>query len=878
MRLHRMRLKNYRGVDEHNLEFSIQGVTIVEGDNEVGKTCIPEALRLILSEFDSSTKQRIRDLEPVHRDEGPEVEVELSTGSYRLVFTKRWRRRSMTSLQISAPKPEQLTGRDAHERVQAILEETLDQDLWQALSVQQGEKLNLPSFAHSSLGQALDRAAGGDAAVGGDDSLFERIDAERQRYWTATGKKSRDRQTLDEQVKDASSRVEEIQAKLRDIEGDAKEVARLGEEERKLIDVRDQSFQKEQALSERMTALRGLKSKLEGLEAAHKAAETKYQQMAERLERRQELIEELRAKSQALSRLQAKARGAAPDLELAIERGRAATSELERARVGLKQAEDSLRQANADHDHLRDLIDKEQLSERHKRVMDAQETLRKASAILDASQVNEQLVARIDEAKVAVEKSRAARDASAAFVETTALSPTGALIDGEEVNLEINASRSSVVTSEWELVVPNVVRVGGRPGSDTRDLAAEFEAAVETYNRLCGDGGVKNLAEARRQEDHRQEALRQRNGASKTIELDLRDLTPELLAQKLEALAISTAAYPSKRVSDAPLPSGFEDAERLASDATQIFDDCQEDLQRCQDKAESARQHRHELEQANAARQAQISSAEDAEAQAKHKLQAARDEQSDEDLDNALTNQKARVADARTALEEVQEELRVQDPDSLEALLENASKAKERAERNLRENQDKHLDVSSRLETLGEQGAHSEFNDAQSERAHLQRELDQTEARSQAALLLYDTFKRHRLAAHQRYVAPFKQRIEGLGRIVFGPTFEVELDAELSVASRTLDGKTLKVDQLSVGAQEQLGVICRLACAAIVSDDDGGAPVIIDDALGWSDPTRLQAMGAAIAAAGKTCQVIVLTCTPGRYAHVGDAQVVRLSA
>lgn len=62
----------------------------------------------------------------------------------------------------------------------------------------------------------------------------------------------------------------------------------------------------------------------------------------------------------------------------------------------------------------------------------------------------------------------------------------------------------------------------------------------------------------------------------------------------------------------------------------------------------------------------------------------------------------------------------------------------------------------------------------------------------------------------------------------------------------------------------------------LVSPDGGGAPVILDDALGWSDPSRLQGMGAAINAAGSDCQVIILTCTPGRYAHIGNATVVRL--
>ena len=66
--------------------------------------------------------------------------------------------------------------------------------------------------------------------------------------------------------------------------------------------------------------------------------------------------------------------------------------------------------------------------------------------------------------------------------------------------------------------------------------------------------------------------------------------------------------------------------------------------------------------------------------------------------------------------------------------------------------------------------------------------------------------------------------------------------------------------------------------AATVSPDGGGAPVIIDDALGWSDPDRLERMGAAIAAAGGQCQVIILTCTPGRYAHIGNATTIRLPA
>ena len=160
--------------------------------------------------------------------------------------------------------------------------------------------------------------------------------------------------------------------------------------------------------------------------------------------------------------------------------------------------------------------------------------------------------------------------------------------------------------------------------------------------------------------------------------------------------------------------------------------------------------------------------------------------------------------------------------------------------------------------------------------SHLEREYEGEEARAEAARVLRDTFAKHREQAHQRYIGPFKESIEQLGRIVFGSTFEVEIDRNLNIVRRTLDGVTLHVKQLSTGAREQLGVISRLACATIVSPEDGGAPVMIDDALGWSDPQRLQGMGAAIAAAGRQCQVIVLTCTPGRYSHVGNGTVVSL--
>ena len=136
--------------------------------------------------------------------------------------------------------------------------------------------------------------------------------------------------------------------------------------------------------------------------------------------------------------------------------------------------------------------------------------------------------------------------------------------------------------------------------------------------------------------------------------------------------------------------------------------------------------------------------------------------------------------------------------------------------------------------------------------------------------------------AQRVYVGPYREKVNAYARILYGTTVDVAIDhVSLEIVSRTLNNTTVPFASLSGGAREQLCVLARLACGALVSPatDDGrpgGVPVIIDDALGYSDPDRLEKLGAALGLAGRDCQVIVLTCEPGRYRGVGGATVVSL--
>ena len=183
--------------------------------------------------------------------------------------------------------------------------------------------------------------------------------------------------------------------------------------------------------------------------------------------------------------------------------------------------------------------------------------------------------------------------------------------------------------------------------------------------------------------------------------------------------------------------------------------------------------------------------------------------------------------------------------------------------------------LDDRLEQAQADGRFETLEAAERELDALDRELEATRRRAAAVERLWRTMNEHRDAARKAYVQPLKEAIERLGQIVFGPTFGIEISDDWTLESCIRDGTLLPFDSLSFGAREQLGVLTRLAAAQIVAKQ-GGVPLIIDDALGFSDPARLDTMGAAISAAGKHCQIVILTCTPGRFSNVGSATTVQI--
>ena len=875
MRVDRLRLTDYRGIEHAEVRFAPTGVTIVEGDNEVGKTSLTEALDLVLTVRDDSRKEAIRNLQPYGRDVGPEVEVEITAGPHRFVLRKRWLRRPETVLEVLSPEPEVLTGREAHDRVQELLRATVDTELWSALRLEQGADAGRASFAVPSLGRALDLAAGGVAGREREDGLWERLVAERARYWTPTGRPSAERDRLAERLAAAEAEARAVEAELRQLESHVDEMVRLEAETAELAT-------RQRELDAQAQQLQAQQSEVEALrqEVAHHAAELRTaaahrDRWAHAAERRAEAVASVEERTRRVAAAEAAAAQAAPAAATAAQRHEAALAGRGAAVERLVEADQAHQRAQADLAHRRHEIEVAQLTERHDRVTAHRTAVAEAEAVLDAVSVDDATVADIEAAHLDVVRAEAAASAGAASLVVRAPSGTTVQLDGQVVELAPGEQLEQAVTAMSHLELPGLLEVEVRAGAEARVLAERLTVARADLRQRCERAGVADLSGARLAAAQRAEALRVRDQAQQRIAEDLRDLSVDDLARKIARLAAKVEAHQAERPAAPPMPATFDLAQAEAAEAEAALTAAREAVATADSEVAAAQLTVREAEVTSAGLGAQVELEREALEQAEAALAVARAAEPDDLLAEEQHAAERAHESAAGLLAVAEAALRRHGADTLDDLVANAVQAQTRGRAAVVANRDERRRLESVLETKGEQGLAHRHDLALTERDRLRGEHERLEARAMAARALHDAFEARRAAAHARYVAPFKDAIERLGRVVFGPSLEVELDADLRIAARRLDGTRLPFDQLSTGAREQLGILSRLACATIVAGEDG-APVILDDTLGWTDPQRLTQMAAAIGVAGRSCQIVLLTCTPGRFAHVGAAAVVRL--
>lgn len=873
MKLHRLILTNYRGISHREIEFPDHGVVVVCGANEIGKSSMIEALDLLLESRDRSTKKEVKQVKPTHSDVGSEVSAEISCGPYRFIYRKRFHKKCETELTIITPCREQLTGDEAHERVRAMLAETVDSDLWHAQRVLQSTSTAAVDLSGcDALSRALDVAAGDSGGLCGTEPLLiERIDTEYARYFTPTGRPTGQWAAAIARLADAEAAVAECAAAVAEVDDRVARHAVLTEQ------VADFS-QRRIAAGPRVAAAREAADRIAELTAQQReaqlvaaaAAATSAAATAAHTGRLQ-LLAEIDARAGAVAETEAQAHQAATAHASARAEAEACEATLQRATQVLADLQCRVDAARRGVDRLADLEEADRLSTRLAKVDAIERDRERICAELSTIAVTEELLRRIEDACAAVDRIGDQLASTSAAIEFTAAEDIHLVVGGERISLSAGQSWSITAAGSTVVEVSDVLTARVTPGATTLDIHAKHAAAQQEMTAALAAAEVADLAAARSADQRRRELVSTRDQLGATLAGLCGDEQIDEMRSRLARLRAQQPAEPAPGATDIGAARAELDAAQQGHAAAST--DCEAHRQ----AATAAAAALAELSTRATVLQNTLE-AQRAELQAAAgRLAAERASVSDEELaasaDSALRAEQA--ADQRVG--ELAAALAAASPDAVAAELAEATKEAESLRERYEEAARALREITIELSVFGSEGRQGKLDAAETEREHAATEHSQIGARARAAKLLRSVMTRHRDTTRRRYVEPYRAELQRLGRPVFGPSFEVDIDSDLCIRSRTLNGITVPYESLSGGAKEQLGILARLAGAALVAKEDA-VPVVVDDALGFTDPDRLAKMGQLFDSVGTHGQVIVLTCSPDRYDGVRGAHRIDLTA
>jgi recombinational DNA repair ATPase RecF len=140
-------------------------------------------------------------------------------------------------------------------------------------------------------------------------------------------------------------------------------------------------------------------------------------------------------------------------------------------------------------------------------------------------------------------------------------------------------------------------------------------------------------------------------------------------------------------------------------------------------------------------------------------------------------------------------------------------------------------------------------------------------------VLLRDTINRCYQEQRDRLNAPVVRHLQPFLTDLF-PNAIPEIGDGFAVTGLRRDGAVgERFEILSDGTQEQIAVLVRLALGSMICERGEPVPIILDDALVFSDDDRIERMFDALSRAGQRQQVIVLTCRMRTFATLGGRQL-----
>lgn len=841
------------------------GITVVSEANEFGKSTFFDALHALFFEKFGATSRTIRSLQP-HSGGGVRVAAEIETKEGRFTVEKRWLGQKGASVTDGAGRRVATDG-EAEAWIARIAGEGEGPTglLWvrqgvvglEPAEASRDEKARAKEVRRDLLSSVAGEI---DAMTGGQrmDRVLRRCHEDLVVLTTPTGrpaglwKATQDEaKALAEEHARLDAACQELGSALSERAVDAEQLARLDAPDARARRAADlaEARQAAKLADEHADKLReaGQQTRIAGLEEADA----------------QRVLDDLLAAETALASAVEKHRKAASDAEAARDAVQLGEGQVETALSHHQALERELRslQAALTAAHRRDagagaVRRAEELAERLKKAEAHRAAREAAEARVAANPATRAFLAKADaaEAEVARLEGLLAAESSSLRLEYSGelrVSADGrSLPGGEDIPF----------TTRIRLDIPAIgileVRAGAGAKKDT--IETDLNTARERLGMAIAACGTETIEDARRRAGDRGT-----DEASARLAGELLDaIAPDGLdvLQGEVAAARAAAAGAEETAESRSVEEISEQIDRVTSLETQAKVAFRMAEQRLSDAREHAASATANLDSAGRSLDTARTALGPAETL--------------DDRKSAAARRLAVEAEKRKGSEAVEASLRADAPDLLTARanLKRAEDAEAAAVKRRQQLSERLSALSARIETQAEQGVEVRRDEVADQLAEARAREARLAAEVAALTRLRDVLDATRRAAREAYFGPVQQELAPLLSILHG-------EAALSFDSDTMLPQALSrggdpedMESLSGGTQEQIAILTRLAFARLYARQGREVPIILDDALVYSDDSRIVKMFTALNRVANQQQIVVFSCRQLAFEGLGGGR------
>ncbi len=889
MKIRSLELRHFRKfVGAISIDGIGDGLNILVGPNEYGKSTLLEAINGVIFEKATAQSERTRSFRHFCNGTVPQVDLAFDLDGAKWTVSKRFAGQSGRATLTNA-SGRRFEAEEAEAELQKLLgfvrgARSSEPGIWGTLWVAQGKSFGDPNLDESgrrTLQGCLEAQVG--VITGGQRGrrIPAAVECALSELRSTRGPRGKFKDAAD-RLAEARAEVERLESKRDEIFGQMNELARLrGERQRTLAGWDEDAHRRE------LSEIAGRRTAAATRAAELLAARSEARLADERAQQAQKAVSERRALIAELGPLEAEVEGTAAKLAQAETRQAEVARRLDAAEERLVQ----LRQRQRDNiktlrqlDRLRGAQAIAREIEEHKDTLQKAAKLRREvgrlAEAIGANPATDENVSRVEDAAAELVAARAAVNAVATTV-SFALEANAAgrvLLDGRALAGPVF---KVPVVARSTIAIEGVGEIAVEPQITDRDTMIErLRRAEDDLGAALEAAAAADLAATRQLAAQRRELVRELADNKRRIsELAPTDRGRGLAAglearenrigelrgrleTELEVLALASLPPPAE--TEAAISAAHREGDLVATETDAAEAAAEGPKLALADTAAAVRELGNRL----AERRTALGGKQD-------QLAAGRDRCRDERL-TAQAEELARLAaDAQAALagHAGRQGETVEEIDVRVRRLEAAGKL-HAADIDRLNKEISHLE--GLIEAHEGIGVEEDLGAAQAEEARLAVQVKGYEEEVAVLELLCSTLRAAESEAKQKYLAPVAQRAEPYLRMLL-PGAGLKFDENLTIDKIERSGAAESFACLSAGTQEQLAVLTRLAFAELLLDQGRPATVILDDALVFSDDERIERMFDILMRAAEKVQIIVLTCRQRVFARLG-APILHISA